>query len=77
MILSHFDYGFVVVDFAGKGQLQGHPLPALTFDLDDGETGLKLVKQVLDVIPAQRGSPSPSHHKHQPKWADIRRWKET
>ena len=26
---------------------------------------------------AQWDSPSPSHHKHQPEWANVRRWKET
>lgn len=30
----------------------------------------------VNLTKAQWDSPSPSHHKHQPKWEKVRRWKE-
>ena len=37
----------------------------------------KLILEKKIACDAQWDSPSPSHHKHQPKWANVRRWKET
>ena len=70
-ILNSFCFNkFVLKLIPGFAPTQVHQVPVGAPHADQaGASGLPYI--------SQWDSPSPSHHKHQPKWANVRRWKET